>query len=415
MARLAFFIVIVGLLAAGAVWLANDPGTVTLAWRGWRVDTSVGVLIAGLAAIVLVVLFVIRLATAVSRSVGALVAARRERRIKRGLSSLGDGFAAVVAGQQDTARKLAKEASELLRDNAAVLVLRKEAAALRGDKSEVQRIATAMLERPGTALAGLRTLAEDAIASGDVAGARDYASRAWARRDGPPWALQMLLDIEIEAGRWTEALNLLNSKPARAAYTPQQHAQLKTRLYVQLAQSALATGDAITAAVAAKKAMGTGGLQRDAVLVFARAMTAQGRGRKAAHTIERAWAEAPSAELLAAYRALEPGETALDWAKRVEDLAQAAPEHAESRLAVAQASLAAQLWGQARSRLSGLTAEGVDPKIRARAAAMLAELEAQQRGDNDAAADWLRLALEFHESTPHTRRTPRSTAELLAS
>ena len=413
--RLALFVVIVGLLAVSGVWLADDPGLVTLSWRGWRVDTSVGVLIAALVVVVLVILLIIRIITAVSRTLRALALARRERRMKRGLMSLGDGFAAVIAGQHETARRLAREAGELLKDNAAVLMLRKEAAALRGDKQEVQRAAEAMLERPATELAGLRTLAQDAFARGDVVSAREYANRAWARREGPAWALDMLLDIEIDAGRWTEALNLLSGKPARQVYMPERHAQLKTRLYVQLAESTLARGDAITAAVAAKKAMGTGGLQRTAVLVFARAMAVQGRGHKAAHTVERAWAEAPSAELLAAYRALEPGETALDWAKRVANLAEAAPEHPESRLAVAQAALAAQLWGQARSCLSGLTAEGVDPAIRGRAAALLAELEAQQRGDNDAAADWLRLALEFHQTTPRDRQAPRSAAELLAS
>src|SRR5437016_2599542 len=93
MARLGFFVVIVGLLAAAAAWLADDPGAVALTWRGWRVDTSVGILIAALILIVLLILFVIRIFTAVSRTMRALAMARRERRIKRGLMSLGDGFA----------------------------------------------------------------------------------------------------------------------------------------------------------------------------------------------------------------------------------------------------------------------------------------------------------------------------------
>ena len=69
------------------------------------------------------------------------------------------------------------------------------------------------------------------------------------------------------------------------------------------------------------------------------------------------------------------------WAQRVENLAKAAPDHPESRLAVASAALAAELWGQARNRLSGLTAEGMNADVRARAAQMLADLESRQRGD----------------------------------
>ena len=58
-----------------------------------------------------------------------------------------------------------------------------------------------------------------------------------------------------------------------------------------------------------------------AVTAYARAMTAQGKGRKAAGVIERAWAVKPGSELLAAYRMLVPGESALDWARRIDGLA----------------------------------------------------------------------------------------------
>ena len=46
-------------------------------------------------------------------------------------------------------------------------------------------------------------------------------------------------------------------------------------------------------------------------------------------------------------------------------------------LAGAAAALNAELWGQARNRLSGLTAQHMAPDVRARAARMLAELESR--------------------------------------
>ena len=415
--RLLTYAIGLGLLVAAAVWLANDPGAVSLTWRGWQVDTSVGVLIAAFVALLVLILAAFRLAGTVNRTIRALAASRRERRLKRGLASLGNGYAAVMAGQRDTALKLAKEASTLLKDNVAVLVLRKEAAALDGNQNEVQAAAQAMLARPETELAGLRTLAAGALARGDDVLARDYATRAWSRRDAA-WALTMLLDLAVAAGRWDEALALLEAKPARLAFGPREHGRLRAQLFVRVGEAALARGDASAAAVAAKRALGTGGhgggSGRDAVSLYARAMVASGKGRKAEATVERAWADDPHPILLAAYRVLQPGETALNWAKRVENLAQAAPDHVESKLAVAEASLAAELWGQARNRLSGLTVEGVDPEIRARAARLLAELEARQRGDADAAADWLKVALEFHQATPASVKAPRSAAELLA-
>ena len=414
MSRLFLYIVGVAILVMIAVWLADDPGTVSMVWHGWRVDTSVGVVAAVGALFITLVLVLIHFADSLSAAVQALAARRRERRLSRGLMSLGDGFAAVMAGQRGAARKLAREASSLLKDNSAVLILRKEAAALDGDTRGVDLAARAMLARPETELAGLRTLAVNALAAGDSVSAGEHARRAWMRRDPPAWALTLLLDLAIAREHWDDALALLDGKAARQAYSADDHAQLKAGVYVRIAEAALARNNTSEAAVAAKRAMGVAGPNsRGPVVVFARAMAAQGKGAKAASAVERAWGETPHGDLLTAYRGLAPGETALAWAQRVENLAKAAPDHPESRLAVAQASLDAQLWGQARNRLSGLTAEGMDPTIRARAARMLAELEARQRGDSDAASDWLKVALEFHDATAQ-QPPPRNTAELLA-
>ena len=414
MRRLFLFVLIVGALVAAAVWLANDPGSISLIWRGWRVDTTVGVLVAVFLVALAVALTILRFFASVSGSLRGFLARRREQRIHRGLASLGDGFAAVQAGQGDAARRLAKEAAALLDNNPAALMLRKDAAILNGDVNEMRDAANAMLSRRGTELAGLRALANKSLAEGDVVGALNHARRALSRKDAPAWALRMALDAEISTERWADAIVALDSRLGRQAFTRVEHARLMSQLLVRQSDVLLHRGDTGGAAVAAKKAMGAGGHSRESVVAFARAMAAQGRGKKAAQTVERAWADAPHSDLLAAYKILVPGESALDWAKRIENLVQSAPDHIESRLAVAEASLQAELWGQARSRLSGLTAETMPANVRARAAHLLADLERRQRGDAEAAADWLKLALEFHRA-PGRRIVPRSAAELLVS
>jgi HemY protein len=154
-----------------------------------------------------------------------------------------------------------------------------------------------------------------------------------------------------------------------------------------------------------------------AVARLARALILQNKGKKAGAEIERTWAAAPDARLLSAYKALAPSEPALDWVKRVERLAGVAPEHPESRLASAEAALAAELWGQARSRLAPLLADGADPAVKARAARLMAEVETAERGDEAAAARWLRLALAESRASRGAAvpaRAPASLAELLA-
>ena len=45
MIRVVIYLVIVGLLALGAVWLADRPGDVVITWQNQRIETSVMVLI----------------------------------------------------------------------------------------------------------------------------------------------------------------------------------------------------------------------------------------------------------------------------------------------------------------------------------------------------------------------------------
>ena len=42
--RILIWFVIAAAAMLGAVWLAERPGTLTAEWQGWRLDTSVGVL-----------------------------------------------------------------------------------------------------------------------------------------------------------------------------------------------------------------------------------------------------------------------------------------------------------------------------------------------------------------------------------
>src|SRR5258708_14985089 len=51
MIRVLVYLVIVAVLAFGAVWFAERPGDVAITWQGRRIDTSVMVLAAAVAAV----------------------------------------------------------------------------------------------------------------------------------------------------------------------------------------------------------------------------------------------------------------------------------------------------------------------------------------------------------------------------
>jgi len=412
MTRLIIYVAGLAALIAVAVWFADDPGEVTLLWRGWRMDTSLGILLTLMAVAVLIMLGVFKLIGMIRGSAEMFAATRKDRRLKQGLAALGHGFAAVYGGQPALARKLAKDAAALLDDNAATRLLRIRAAAVNDDGAGLRTEAAHLLDAPETELSALRELAARAVKEGDVVGALNYAKRALGRKDAPKWALETVLDVQIANGRWADALGALDSKTGRDIFGGATHQKLKAELLTRIAEEALGHGDAAAAENSARKALDAGAGER-AVIAHARALMVQTKTKKAATEIEKAWTGAPSAALLRAYLAAMAGESALDQARRVEKLVAGNADHVESRLALAETSLKAQLWGQARNRLSPLLGDDVAKPIQTRAALLMAELEAAERNDAAAGAAWLKRALD--RGGAQTTPTPRTLNDLLAA
>ncbi len=264
---------------------------------------------------------------------------------------------------------------------------------------------------PGTELSGLRELADRATSADDLVGALEIARRALARKDAPKWALDVVLDAAVAQSRWADALQSLDSKIGRQHYNVQENALLRANLLTRLAAQLIAEGRLSEGADEARKAAASGG--GGAVAVLARALNGLGKSKKAAVEIERAWSTDPGAGPLEGFRDLVPNEATLEWAKRVERLAGLAPDHAESRLAVAAASLDAEFWGQARNRLMPLLGDDLEPKIWARAAALMAALEQAERNDSAASIAWLKRAMPSMQSAGLAEIPPRSVADLL--
>ncbi len=97
-----------------AVWLAERPGTVTAEWHGWRLDTSVGVILVAVVVLSLLSIAVWLLYRWIVGAPGALLDGWGESRRRRGYRALTQGLAAVAAGDGAEAQKNARKAEALL-------------------------------------------------------------------------------------------------------------------------------------------------------------------------------------------------------------------------------------------------------------------------------------------------------------
>jgi HemY protein len=385
-------IIVIALLIAGAVFIADRPGEVSLVWQGWRVDTSVAVLIFGVALMAVLAALLLHFFRLLVRGPGIFVRGRRERRRRRGYRALSQGMVAVAAGDPAEAKRYARQADVLLAEPPLTLLLSAQAAQLNGDEKAAEKYFTAMLDRAETEFLGLRGLIMQALKRKDEAAALKLAERAKELRPKTQWVLASLFELQARAGKWAEAEATLALAARRKAITAIESARHHAVMLYE--QSRIATAenrdrDAVRL-VAKAHALVPGFAQ--AAARYAQMLTAAGQTRQARRVIEAAWAHAPHPELAAAYDAIFADERPLQRLKRFETLAARHKDHIESHIALATAALKARLWGEARRHLGNAGGREDNEHPSPRVARLMAELEEAEHGDLPAARLWLARA-----------------------
>ncbi len=127
-------LIVIALLAAGAGFLASAPGRVALTWQGWRVDTSVAVLVFGVVLLAMLAAALFHLLRKLLGGPRAFMRARREKRRREGYRALTQGMVAVAAGDAEEAHRFARRADTLLAEPPLTLLLSAQAAQLKGDE-----------------------------------------------------------------------------------------------------------------------------------------------------------------------------------------------------------------------------------------------------------------------------------------
>lgn len=388
MLRVLGYVFVLAILAVLAAWLADSPGNVSLEWRGWRIDTSFAVLAAAVAILSGAVAVVYRFWLFLRRVPGRVAGSRRDIRQRRGYLALTRGMVAVAAGDSAEARKQARRADGLLEDPPLTMLLSAQASQLAGDEGAAGKFFGAMLAKPETEFLGVRGLLTQALKTGNRKSALELAERAFRLRPKSDWVANNLFDLQVRESAWADARTTLEKSTRNKLVSAKDAAHRSVALDYRLAVEAAATGDS-----AAKLKLLKAANDRDPGFVPAAAGLAEenlrlGRRGRAAVIIERAWSVNPHPDLTAPYWRARGADSALDRVKTAERLAKANPDHAESHLTVAEMSLEAKLWGEARHHLG--IAGGDHPS--ARVCRLMAELEESERNDAEGARDWLMRA-----------------------
>jgi len=381
---LALFILLAA-LAVAAAWFADNPGAVAVNWRGWRLETSVPVLLAIAALLAALGWGLLRAGRAIVGGPRAFLARRSARRQARGARALTLGLNAIAAGDSRQARRLARQAGALLEGEPLTHLLAAQAAQLSGDDQTAEQHFTALLDDPETESLGLRGLIALARRQGDSARAAALARQAYERAPDAPWVAANYIDLAIEDGDWDEAAEALARALKHKVLDGVREAERLASLH--LARRAHAEDDnqlADELALAAHKAAPD---FVPAIVAAAEALARAGKQRRAAAPLAQGWALAPHPDLVAALDALWPEMSPAERLKHIERLTGKQDASFEGLIARAEAALGAGLWGVARQKLAAAQAIRVTRHL----CALMARLE-EADGTPQAAQDWLRRA-----------------------
>jgi HemY protein len=385
-------LVLIAAVVVVSVFLADNPGLVEIVWYGWQIDTSAAVLGIAFMACVLALCGVAELVSGLLRLPGNLRRRRAAHRRSAGDIAVTRSLVALAAGDTVGARREAQRAAALLDGAPLPLLLAAEAAQQQGDTVAARHSFARLLERPESEFLGLRGLLGEALRTGDDLAARSFATRAHQLRPTAPWLTESLLALQARAGDWPAALGTIDEGARRRVLPAERARHHRGAVLYEQSRAAERQGDPRRAAGLAAKAQALVPDIAAPAVYHARLLLALGRTRPARKAVERAWRSAPHADLARVYLDTYAQAGPLAQAAALERLAAQNPEAPESHIAVAEAAMAAQLWGEARRHLGMAVAAAPPPGPTRRLCRLMARLEDSEPGDPEAARGWLERA-----------------------
>ena len=376
------FLILTVCIILGEVWLADHPGEVTVYWRGYRIDTSVAIILHVVAFLIAVVALAYRFWSALRRAPQQIRLRRQLRRERRGYDALSQGLIAAAAGDSTGALRQAKKAGVLLSSPPIAKLL---AAELTGDKNVAREHYQALADDPQTALLGIRGLLEQARNAGNSEEALRLADEAYRLRPDAEGLLEQRLELQIEGNYWEDAEATVQEAVNRKEMDAEDGAKRRAVMMFEQARLAMLSQENERALSLLQTATKLHPQFIAGQMKLAEQLGAINKARRASRIIEKCWATTPHPNLAAVYRALEPELDALAQVKRFESLFECNPGHVESHLALAEAALAAELWGQARTHLVKVSESRITPRL----CRLMATLEEAQCQDRDKAQHWL--------------------------
>ncbi len=381
MFRIFFYILVIAGISYG---LSLIEGNLTIQWAGGEIQPSlrsVVLVFLGSFLLLMIVWTVLRMVMSSPEAFSKYLSIKKK---KKGIDALSSGLIALGSGDDVMAQRYAMQAKKTLPNDPMTLMLRAQAAELKGDIQQATKLYESMLAASDTELFGLRGLYMLALQQNEIEAAAQYAARAAQRRPDLPWAVIGLFDLQCKKHSWRAALETLkiatDHRHILAKQAKRQRAVLLTALAIELEDS-----DMDEALKLANEASRLAPSLIPASVVAGRVYASKGQMSPALKVLRKCWKLAPHPDLAVVSAFARPGDSVRDRLDRIKSLAKLTPGHKEAALAVGIAAIEAQDWASAREALGPLTRGRPTQRV----CTLMARIEASDSGDIGLVQEWL--------------------------
>jgi HemY protein len=392
MLRIILFLVVIALAAAGAAWVAEQPGEVVLSWSGWKAEMSLPVFVLAAGSTIVAIVLGWAILAGLLRTPGRVARQRQARRSARARHAITQGLLAVGHGDSATARSHANAARRHAPNDPLALLLQAQSAQLEGDRDAARRAFVTMAGRDDTKSLGMRGLYIEAQRADDPYAALAIAEEALRLSPNSSWASHAVLGFRCARADWTGALDILENNLGsglidKKTYRRQRAVLLTARaIEVEDSDESLSRDSVLEAIKLAPTLV-------PAAVLASKYMSQAHQVRRAMKILEAAWQSHPHPDLAEAYAHIKPGDPPGVRLARVQILVGKNATDLESGLALAKAAIEAGEYQRARTALAPF----VDTPTQ-RVAMLMAEIEHGERGDSGRARAWtLRAVRALHD------------------
>lgn len=367
--KIVLFIAIVAGLAFGANLLLESEGGVRISLAS--TEFTLGPLESVIAALVLlfalwVLLKLASLFVAILRFMsGDETALSRwwgRNQERRGFQALSEGMLALASGEGRLAMNKAARAERYLKRPELTNLLTAQAAEMIGDRKKAEETYKKLLADDRTRFVGVRGILKQKIAEGDTDTALKLAEKAFALKPKHEETQDVLLKLQAGKHDWKGARKTLGAKLRHGALPRDVHRRRDAVLALSEARDLIDEDASIERREAAIEANKLSPDLVPAAVMAADQYIADGKPRYAARVLKKAWGASPHPDLAAAFARIEPNETPAARLKRFREITRIKPSHPETKMLLAELSIAAEDYDAARAALGDLAE--TDPTAR---------------------------------------------------